>query len=140
MYLQFSGKSQCFCGSPYVIKEHKMMKCFVHIIIETRVTHKMCIVYLTRQVGRTNAKFCITAFKNGGLYRAFYDRCRIQYFVENSRPMSAKTKTTDVLRCKLRTQSRHVKNYENLRISLNEALFSIKPGARPLFILIRPIS
>ena len=57
-----------------------------------------------------------------------------QYFVENSRPTSAKIKTTDILRCKLWTQSKHVKIYDNLRISLNEALFSIMPGARPLLI------
>ena len=68
-------------------------------------------------------QFCITAFKYGGLYRTFYDRCSKQYFVENSRPTSAKIKTTDNLRCKLLTQSKHVKIYNNLRISLNEALF-----------------
>ena len=86
-------------------------------------------------------QFCIAAFKYGGLYRKFYDRCCTQYFVENSRPTSAKIKTTDILRCKLWTQSKHVKSNDNLRISLNEALFSIKPGDRPLFfILIRPIS
>ena len=62
-------------------------------------------------------------------------------FVETSRPTSANMKTTDILRCKVWTQSKHVKINDNLRISLNEALFSIKPGARPLFfILIRPIS
>ena len=42
-----------------------------------------------------------------------------------------KIKTTDILRCKLWTRSKHVKIYDDLRISLNEALFSMKPGARP---------
>ena len=86
-------------------------------------------------------QFRITALKYGGLYRTFYDRFSTQYFVENSRPTSAKIKTNDTLRCKQCAQSKHVKIYDNLRISLNEALFSIKPGARPLFfIVIRPIS
>ena len=86
-------------------------------------------------------QFCITAFKYGGLYRKFYDRCCTQYFVKNSRPANAKIKTTDILRCKHWTQSKHVEINDNLRISFNEALFSIKPGDRPLFfILIRPIS
>ena len=86
-------------------------------------------------------QFYITAFKYGGLYRNFYDRCCTQYFVENSRPTSAKIKTTDILRCKLWTRSKHIKINDNLRISLNEALFSIKPGDRSLFfIFIRPIS
>ena len=45
--LQFSGKSQCFYGSPYGIKEHKNDEnVFVHIIIETRLTHKMCTTYI----------------------------------------------------------------------------------------------
>ena len=114
------------------------MKCFVHNIIETRVTHKTCTVNLTRHFRLVNATICITAFKYDGLYRTFYDRCSTQYFVENSRPTSAKIKATNILRCKLWTQSKHVKHYDNLRISLNEALFSIKPGTRPLFfILIR---
>ena len=61
-------------------------------------------------------------------------------FVENSRPKIAKNKKTDILRCKLWTQSKHVKIYENLLSSLKEALVSIKPGPRHLlFILIRPI-
>ena len=85
-------------------------------------------------------QFFITTFKYGGLYKTFYDRRGTQYFVENSRPTSAKIKTTDILRCDLKTQSKHIKIYDNLRISLNEALFSIEPGARPLFfILIRTI-
>ena len=86
-------------------------------------------------------QFCISAFKYCGLYRTFYDRCSIQYFVENSRSTSAKFKTTDIVICKLWTQSKHVKLFDNLRTSLNETMFSIRPGARPLFfILTRPIS
>ena len=58
-----------------------------------------------------------------------------------TRPTSAKNKTTVILRCKLWTHSKHVKIFDNLRSNLNEAMFSIKPSARPLFvILIRPIS
>ena len=51
---QFSGKSQFFYGSPYGIKEHKN-DCFVHNIIETRVTHKTCTVHLTRHFRLSNA-------------------------------------------------------------------------------------
>ena len=59
----------------------------------------------------------------------------------DSCPTSAKIKTTNILRCKLWTLSKQVKIYNNLRISLDEALFSVNPGVRPLFfILIRPIS
>ena len=36
-----------------------------------------------------------------------------------------KIEISDILRCKLLTQSKHVEIYDNLRISLNEALFSI---------------
>ena len=86
-------------------------------------------------------QFCITASKYGGLYRAFCDMCSTQYFFENPGPTSVKIKKNDILRCKLWTQSKHVKIYDNLRISLTEALFSIKLGTRPLFfILIRPVS
>ena len=50
-------------------------------------------------------------------------------------------KITDNLRYKLWTQSKQVKIYDKLRISLNEALVSIKPAARPLFFkLLRSIS
>ena len=69
-------------------------------------------------------------------YRTFYDRCCTQYFVENSRPTSAKIKTTYISGCKLWNKSKHVKINENLRICLNEALFSIKPGARFLFFIL----
>ena len=121
-------------------KNTKMMKFFVHNIIETCAAYKTCTVHLTRHFRLSMQQFCITAFKYGGLYRTFYDRCSTQYFVENSHPKSAKIKTTDILRCKHWTQSKHVKIYDNLRISLNETLFSIKTGARPLFvILIRPV-
>ena len=80
-----------------------------------------------------NQQFCITASKYGGLYRTFYGICSTQYFVENPRPTSVKMKIIYILRCKLWTQSKHVKIYDNLRISPNQALFSIKPGARPIF-------
>ena len=56
------------------------------------------------------------------------------FFVENSRPTNAKNKTTDILRYKLWTQSKHVRIYDNLQISINEALFSIQPGARLFFL------
>ena len=86
-------------------------------------------------------QFCITAFMYGGLYWSFDDRCTTQYFVVNPCQTSAKIKTTDILRCKLWTRSKQVKIYDDIRISLNEALFSIKPGAQPLsFILTRPLS
>ena len=51
---------------------------------------------------------------------------------KNPRPTSAKKmKIIDILRCKFWTQSKHVKIYDKLRISLNEASFSIKPGVDP---------
>ena len=142
MKWQFLGKSQCFYGSPYGIKEHKNEEMFLSTIIlkhATPIRNVLCIYLDTFDF--LMQQFCITAFKYGGLYSTFYDRCSTQYFVENSHPMCAKNKTTDILRCKPWTQSKHVKIYDNLRISLNETLFSIKTGARPLFfILIRPVS
>ena len=54
--LQFSGKSQCFYGSPYGIKEHENDEMFfVYIIFETRVTDEMCTLHLTRYFRRSYA-------------------------------------------------------------------------------------
>ena len=107
---QFSGKSQCFYGSPYGIKEHKNDERFLSTILLKHASPIRCLLYICLDTfGFLMQQFCITAFKYGGLYRAFYDRCSTQYFVENARPTSAKIKTTDTLRSNLWTHSKHVK-------------------------------
>ena len=117
-------------------RTQKWWNVFVHNVIETRVTHKTCTVHLTRHFRLSNATILHYRVQ---VWLTIQDIIW-QYIVQNSRPTSANIKTTDILRCKLWTQSKHVIIYDNLRIILNEALFSIKPGAWPLFFtLIQPI-
>ena len=120
MKLQFSGKSQCFYVSPYGIKEHKNDEMFLSTLFLKHASPIRCVLNIGLDtLDALMQQFRITAFKYGGLYWTFYDRCSTPYFVVNSHPTSAKIKTTDILTCKLCTQSKHVKIYENLRISLN---------------------
>ena len=82
---------------------------------------------------------CITAPKYGGLYRTFYDIRNTQFLSIVLVIRVQKWKMTNRLWCKLPAPSKHVKLYDNLWISLSEALFLIKPTVWPLyFILIQP--
>ena len=82
---------------------------------------------------------CITAPKYGGLYRTFYDIPITQFLSIFLVIRVQKWIITDRLWCKLSALSKHVKLYDKLWISLSEALFSIKPTARPhYFILLQP--
>ena len=47
-------------------------------------------------------------------------------FAEIPRPAMAKIRVTNILRCKLWAQSKHVKINDELLTSLNEAMFLIK--------------
>ena len=44
--LQFSGKSQCFYGSPYGIKEHKNDEMFLSTLFLKHVSPMRCVLYI----------------------------------------------------------------------------------------------
>ena len=128
-----------FLWKPIWHEEHKNDKMLLSTILLKHASPIRRVLYICLESFDCLMQlFCITAVRYGGLYRTFYDRFSTQYFVKNSRPTSAKIKTTAILGCKLRTQSKHVKIYDTLRISFNESSFSIKSVTRTLvFILIR---
>ena len=44
--LQFSGKSQCFYGSPYGIKEHKNYERFLSTLFLKHASPMRCVLYI----------------------------------------------------------------------------------------------
>ena len=71
----FSGKSQCFYGSPYGIKEHKTDEMFMSTILLKHASPIRRVLYIWLDTFDFRMKFfCITTFKYGELYRTFYDR------------------------------------------------------------------
>ena len=98
------------------------MKCFVHIIFETRVIHEMCTLHLTPYFQRSNATISHHRFQVWWTIQDIFRTGIVHSILSKTLFLRVqKLKKNDIFICKLCTQSKHVKIYENLRISLNYA-------------------